>query len=396
MSSGVRILDGLGHQPRSKTVLNGNREILMVSQGWPLELQAVEGQEPQAPTRVELVPINITVRVYEWDWDREKIQKLRVEITREYVEQMVANTIDLRNGNPLPWYTEHLRRGPAYGWFRAEDLEITDRALVANNVEWIGKTAAMITGREFRYCSIGWRSNYRDYRTDKTIGPVLIESSLTNDPYIVGQRGLAASGENMLIAAAVPVDAAANLEEAEMLEKLRGLLGLSAEATEEEAGAAVEAAVKAGAELAEIDKALEGVEGADRAAKLATLATAKPADDGAGDEAEPGKGADAPDKGAAGMGADAAEVLVEAAVAAGRVPPKGEGREKLAKALAALSVADAKEVLSLVSAGVPKGGDLKSKVDGGGDGDVPAMRAEIAKQTGLTAEDFAKYGPKRD
>jgi len=85
MSSGVRLIDGLGYQPRSKTVLNGNREILMVSQGRPLELQAVEGQEPQAPTRVELVPINITVRVYEWDRDREKIQKLRVEITREYV-----------------------------------------------------------------------------------------------------------------------------------------------------------------------------------------------------------------------------------------------------------------------------------------------------------------------
>jgi len=392
MSSGVRILDGLGHQPRSKTLLNGKQEILMVSQGRPLELQAGEDEKPQAPTRVELVPIGITVRVYEWDWDRERIQKLRVEITRQYVEQMVANTISLREGNPLPWYVDHVRWGASYGWFRAEDLEITDRALVANNIEWIGETASMITGRRFRYCSIGWRSNYRDYRTDKFIGPALIESSLTNDPYIVGQRGLAASGGDMLIAAAVPVDAAAQDEEDEMdLKKLRDLLGLAADATEEEVGAAVTAAVAAGTELAEIDKALESVEGADRSAKLATLTAAQPADEEA--ETEPDPGADVPKSGTAGMGAEAAEVLVEAAVAAGRVPPKGEPRAKLAKALAALSVADAKEVLSLVGGTAPKGGDLKSKADGGADGAAPGLRETVRKTLGLSREAMEKYAP---
>jgi len=93
------------------------------------------------------------------------------------------------------------------------------------------------------------------------------------------------------------------------------------------------------------------------------------------------------------MGADAAEVLVEAAVAAGRVPPKGEAREKLAKALAALSVADAKEVLSLVGAGVPKGGDLKSKADGGADGAAPDLRETVRKTLGLSREAMEKYAP---
>jgi len=184
-----------------------------------------------------------------------------------------------------------------------------------------------------------------------------------------------------------------------MLEKLRGLLGLSAEATEEEAGAAIEKLLATGAEMAEIDKALKDVEGADRAAKLAaavaaaaTAATTTVAEL-AGDKADTAKGADAPDKGAAGMGADAAEVLVEAAVAAGRVPPKGEAREKLAKALAALSVADAKEVLDLVGASVPKGGDLKSKADGGADGAAPELRETVRKTLGLSREAMEKYAP---
>ena len=401
MSSGVRLMDALSPRDRSKTVLNGKREdVLIVSQGRALELQNGEDGEAQAPTRIELVKLGNIVRVVWWDRWQEKSVKARVEFSREYVEQMVANTIAVRNGNPLPWYVDHVRWGPAYGWFRPEDLEVTDMALFANNVQWIGGTAGDITARRFLYCSIGWHDDYRDYNTDKLIGPLLIESSLTNNPYLVGQRGLAASGGDLLIAAAVPVDAAAQDEEAEMLEKLKKLLGLKAEATEEEVGLEAELAAEARLELAEVDKALESVEGADRAAKLAaalaavaTVATTTVAKL-AGGAADTEKETTDPESGTvAGMGADAAEVLVEAAVAAGKVPPKGEAREKLAAALATLSVADAKEVLGLVGAGVPKGGDLKGKVAADAEGAAPGLRETMRQNLGLSREALEKFAP---
>ncbi|HUX07297.1 MAG TPA: phage protease, partial [Acidobacteriota bacterium] len=191
------------------------------------------------------------------------------------------------------------------------------------------------------------------------------------------------------------VDAAAQDEEAEMLEKLRTLLGLSADATEEEVGAAAEAAVGAGTELAELDKTLLEIDPAlgeiDQKARLAALKLIKAAP--AEKEPDPEAGTTDPEKGTAGMGADAAEVLVEAAVAAGKVPPKGEAREKLAKALATLSIADAKEVLGLVGATVPKGGDLKGKADGGADGAAPGLRETMRKNLGLSREAMEKFAP---
>ena len=180
-----------------------------------------------------------------------------------------------------------------------------------------------------------------------------------------------------------------------MLEKLRTLLGLSADATEEEVGAAAEAAVGAGTELAELDKTLLEIDPAlgeiDQKARLAALKLIKAAP--AEKEPDPEAGTTDPEKGTAGMGADAAEVLVEAAVAAGKVPPKGEAREKLAKALATLSIADAKEVLGLVGATVPKGGDLKGKADGGADGAAPGLRETMRKNLGLSREAMEKFAP---
>ena len=396
MSSGVRLMDAMDPRDRSKTVLNGKgQDVLIVSQGRALELQAGEDERPQAPMRVEIAEIGATVRIIWWDPLKDKVEEIKIALTREYFEAMKANTIAVRRGNPLPWYIDHCKWGESYGWFRAEDLEITDTALIANNIEWVGETAQKIIEHRYLYCSIGWFHNYRDYRTDKEIGPALRESSLTNDPYLVGQRGLAASGGDMLIAAAVPVDAAAQDEEAEMLEKLRTLLGLSADATEEEVGAAAEAAVGAGTELAELDKTLLEIDPAlgeiDQKARLAALKLIKAAP--AEKEPDPEAGTTDPEKGTAGMGADAAEVLVEAAVAAGKVPPKGEAREKLAKALATLSIADAKEVLGLVGATVPKGGDLKGKADGGADGAAPGLRETMRKNLGLSREAMEKFAP---
>ena len=185
-----------------------------------------------------------------------------------------------------------------------------------------------------------------------------------------------------------------------MLEKLRGLLGLSAEATEEEIGTAVTAAVAAGTELAELDKALLEIDPKlgeiDQKARLAALKLlqASPTAENAGDKPDPKAGTTDPEKGTvAGMGADAAEVLVEAAVAAGKVPPKGEAREKLVKALASLSVADAKEVLGLVGTMVPKGGDLKGKADPADGGTAPGLRETMRKNLGLSCEALEKFAP---
>jgi len=392
--SGVRLMDALAPRDRSKTFLNGNRQILVASPGYQLALVEAQADEERmsAPTHVLAMPSGGVFETMDFDFEKEKFTTIKISITRKWQEKLVANTrLAWGEGKQLPIYLHHNWRDVAHGWFGVDALEVDDEGLWIN-VDWHADTARQIAERRYRYVSVGWLLDGQDPK-GKTIGQVLYETSLTNSPYFPSQPGLAAAAGDMLIAAAVPVDAAAQDEEAEMLEKLRTLLGLSAEATEEEVGAAAEVAVKAGVELAEIDKALESVEGADRAAKLATLTAAKPAEKEPEVKPDPKAGTIDPEKGTAGMGADAAEMLVEAAVAAGKVPPKGEAREKLAKALATLSVADAKEVLALVGAGVPKGGDLKSKADGGANGAAPGLREAMRKNLGLSREALEKFAP---
>lgn len=208
MNSGVRPRDALGYQPRSKTLLNGvPPQVLVASEGIPIVLAESEDGSTSAPTRVQLCPVGMTIRIWNWDIKTEKLIETKIHMDREYLEKMVANTIELRKGNPLPWFKDHFVLGPAFGWFRPEDLELTDTDFIANNVKWIGETPSEIAQEKWRYCSIGWLHEHRDYRTDKLAGPILREASLTNFPKFVGQLGLAASDSSLIIAAAIPVAA---------------------------------------------------------------------------------------------------------------------------------------------------------------------------------------------
>jgi len=46
-----------------------------------------------------------------------------------------------------------------------------------------------------------------------------------------------------------------------------------------------------------------------------------------------------------------------------------------------------------VGAGVPKGGDLKSKADGGANGAAPGLREAMRKNLGLSREALEKFAP---
>ena len=60
--SGVRLMDALAPRDRSKTFLNGKgQDVLIVSQGRALELQAGEDERPQAPMRVEIAEIGAKI-----------------------------------------------------------------------------------------------------------------------------------------------------------------------------------------------------------------------------------------------------------------------------------------------------------------------------------------------
>jgi len=175
------------------------------------------------------------------------------------------------------------------------------------------------------------------------------------------------------------------------LTKLAELLGLKAEATEDE----ISEAIKANAEqLAAVEAALGEVEGDSVEAKVKTLVAAladRPQPEAEKDpEPDPEPEADKAEA-TAGMGKDAAEMLVDAAVAAGRIPPKS--KDKWVTACAGLSVDDAKALLADLPSQVPGDEALKDKANNGDGSDAPAIRAEILRQTGLTADAIEKYGP---
>ena len=383
--SGVRLLDGLAHQPRSKSFLNG-KQLLIAGAGRRIVLAQAEDGTAEAPTRVMIYPINQFYESTIYDFEKDKFTTYKIKTTREWLEKLKANTLLVWGDKEIPWYLHHNRYDEAHGWTPVAGLEIDDEGMWAHP-EWIGDTAEKIVEKRYRYVSPGWDPLFKG-SDGKVLGEVLYETSLTNSPYFTAQPGLAAAAGDLIIAAAVPVDAAAQDEEAEMLEKLRGLLGLSAEATEEEIGTAVMAAVAAGAELAEIDKALESVEGADRAAKLATLTTAKPAEKEPEVKPDPEKGTTDPEKGTAGMGAAAAKILVGAAVKAGQIPPAEEAQ--FVADFAVLSLDAAERVLGLMGASVPKGGDLKGKADGGAEGYRPSKKQ--LRACSLSEADWEKYG----
>ena len=118
----IRVEGAKFPKPRSKTFLNGSGSVLVASPGIEIALVAAEGEETAAPNRVMLFPAGQIYEVELFNFAKEKIEKYRAAINREWLEKLRANTINAWGMNPLPIYLDHIHYDEARGWFNAAGL----------------------------------------------------------------------------------------------------------------------------------------------------------------------------------------------------------------------------------------------------------------------------------
>jgi hypothetical protein len=366
---------------RSKTILNGNAAVLVAAPGYEIAVAQDQDGTPAAPQRVLAIPVDQVFEDVLWDFRTDKRRTYRVTTSREWLERLKANTLTVWGDRAIPVFRHHDSYSPASGWFRAGEIEVDEQGLWIR-AEWIGDTAGLIAQRQYRYVSASWYIDKVDPATGKTISEYVVEVSLTNSPYFKQQPGLAADA-GPIILAALSAAATPNQEEVDMdPKKLAELLGLKAEATEEEVLSAIKAAAAGATELNTIKTALALAQGETAEGKIKALMEATPP----AAEETAGK----PKAEAQALGAAAAELLVDAAVAAGKIPP--QAKEPWIKAVAAVPLADAKALLAAIPKAVPDAEALKDKAKGGETSAVDASLKAALESCGLTAEDFAKFG----
>jgi len=381
----ARLPDPPDLSPRSRTVLNGNKAVLMAGAGCELLIAQDEAGVDRIPERVQAFPIDQFYEVWEYDFVKDKFNKVRIKTSLEYLQQVAAGTLEVWGNRKLPFFRHHNSYTEASGWFQVASIEVDAEGLWVYP-EWVGDTESLIAQRKYRYLSPGWYHTRErvDPATGKPAPPHLSEISLTNHPYFRQQSGLAAGDNSLTIMAAMPV--AANQEVDMDLTKIRELLKLSADATEEEVQSAIEAAASNGAALAEITTALNLQEGQTAAARIAELTAA--AESPEADEPETPAQEPEPETPPAPMGETVAGVMAEAACAAGKYPP-GEVA-KLSAALAKLSVADAQSLIAGLPSTPPGKTTLKDKAKAG-DGKTLDVPKRMLAQCGMSAEDYLKY-----
>lgn len=180
--------------------------------------------EGEPPSDFRILPYG-EVR-FRWEGQPEMVFRLTPEHAREAV-QMAAqgNTggelrIDYEHRSETPIDNSPV---PAAGWF---NLEAREDGLYATNVRWTPKAAQMLTDREYRFFSpVFWE----DGGFIRAVGSL----ALTNTPATVGQEPLLASA----------------MQGDPMRERLIQLLGLAAEATDEQIEAALQERLAAGVQL---------------------------------------------------------------------------------------------------------------------------------------------------
>lgn len=179
---------------------------------------------------------------------------------------------------------ENGQPAPAAGWLSPQDIHfVPGKGLLASNPKWTSKAAAHISNDEYRYLSPVF--SY-DIKTGRVLD--LINVALTNQPAI--------DGMDKIMLAAASFSMQPQQEDAPMNEELLKLLGLTKDASEEDAvaaltsivtevdglvavigvkdvtGLAALSAIKT--ELTDLIKAAEGAEQAIAAAKSETPGTA--------------------------------------------------------------------------------------------------------------------------
>jgi len=189
----------------------------------PFVMKAQEvGKSP--PTEIQIVPLGIHT-------DSRSGRKFK--ITEADIEAIVANSKKFVNSRPIDYEHQTLlnTQAPAAGWVSKLVSKGRD-GLWATAIEWTAKAKDYLAGREYRYLSPVLLGSKKD--ADGYYRPVYFHSAaLTNTPAIDGMKPLVAKGELFNFLTEGPA----------MDEQLKKLLGLKAEATDEQVTEAVTALI---------------------------------------------------------------------------------------------------------------------------------------------------------
>ena len=150
----------------------------------------------------------------------------RFEVTRKDVAEMVKN-FDLQENDGVIDY-EHQTlmntQAPAAGWIK-QLIDKGGDGLWAK-VEWLARAKGYIENKEYKYLSPVITYNNKNPKTGEEMGTVLHSCAITNVPFITGMEPLA--NKNPLT------------EEDGMIEKIKQLLGLAADASEDDVYSKIE------------------------------------------------------------------------------------------------------------------------------------------------------------
>lgn len=138
---------------------------------------AVNGQTPQAPTRVQLMRTG--------KFKSEKYGKF--EITHDVLLSMKKNFEANARGIELAVDYSHASDKEAAAWFKGLAIESEGKhhKLMAD-VVWTPSGGKKVAEREYRYLSADFTFNYESNESQSQFGPTLLGAGLTNRPFIKG------------------------------------------------------------------------------------------------------------------------------------------------------------------------------------------------------------------
>lgn len=161
----------------------------------------------------------------------------RFEVTREDVAQMVANFNLQENDSVIDYEHQTLLdvEAPAAGWIKILIDKGGDG--LWGKVEWLERAKGYLEKKEYKYLSPVITYNNHNPKTGEYIGTVLVCCGITNVPFITGMEPL--------------VNKQPLKEEVEMIEKIKELLGLPADALDEDVISKIEALLGASKKVEE-------------------------------------------------------------------------------------------------------------------------------------------------
>lgn len=166
--------------------LNNDLNPMLITDGIPLSLDGDDGSQVSG-SRVNLFNAGVTYLAWEFDPATERIKQVKFEIDQVFLEQMLANTRDYRNGNEIPVHFDHSWGGEARGWIHLDKIEVTAEGMFATP-DYFPETRELVDGGRYKYGSCGWSHKQFDYRSGKNLGPVIHKWSLFQSTHPHGVR----------------------------------------------------------------------------------------------------------------------------------------------------------------------------------------------------------------